>query len=317
MGFRVNTALDITGLNRPFGGGHFLFTLDGTVDPGYVRSVEGGLPKGTVVSETVGPDYTHFKHLSTVDIEPLTLELGMSMSLPMLNWIKKSWKRKFTRRNGAVLHADDHYLSRLEQSFHDALITETTFPALDGAGNEPAYMTVKLQPERAALARGNGRPIMGVVNPFQKMWTPAMFRLRIDGIDTTHVNKVESFSVTQKIKQLHIGSSRFPELEPTAIEFGNLTIYTSMASSADLIRWYDAYVVKGDKDLRQERQGAIEFLSPNGDMTLFTVVLNNIGIYALSPEKTEANADKIKRIKAELYVETMDLDPRPGLSRPY
>jgi hypothetical protein len=154
--------------------------------------------------------------------------------------------------------------------------------------------------------------VRGLLTPQQKMWLPSQFRLSIDGIDCSRVAKIDSFSVKQNVKQLYVGSSRYPELEPTGIEFGNLSLTVGLAYADDFLRWYEAYVVRGDRDLRQERQGSIEFTGPFG-APLFTVALNNVGIFNLGIEKSEAGSDSVKRCKVELYVESMDLEYEVGL----
>jgi hypothetical protein len=298
---------------RPYTGGHFVFTLDGAPVPGYLRSVEGGTITGEVIDETVGPDFTHFKHLGTVSVEPLTLELGMAMSRPIFDWIGASWKRDFERKTGAVIHTDSRYRSQLEQWFSDALIVETTFPALDGASTDPAYLTVKLQPERVELKKGDDELATSVLSARQKDWSPSNFRFHLDGLDTSHVSKIDSFNVVQKIKELYVGSARFPELEPTGLEFSNLTVYTGLAYADDFLGWYEKAVVGGDRETRQERQGAIEFVSPNGDSTLFTVTLQNVGIFGVSIDKSEAGSEQMKRCKIDLYVESMALEYGDGV----
>ncbi len=301
------------GKRSPTAGGHFVFMLDGSPVPGYVRSVEGGTLVGEVIDETVGPDFATFKHLGTLSVEPLTLELGMSMSRPVFEWIQASWRREFTRKNGAVVHADARYRAQLEQSFIDALIAETTFPTLDGSSTDPAYLTVKLQAESVDLERAGEESVSGVISRRQKQWSPSNFRLHLDGIDTTHVAKIDSFSVKQKLKELRVGPARLPELEPTNLEFDNLTVYTTLNHADDFIAWYEDAVVKGDKETRQERTGAIEFVSPDGVDTLFTVTLKNVGIYGLSIDKSEAGSEQVKRCKVNLYVEAMDLEYGDGI----
>lgn len=291
-----------------FSSGRFMFVLDGAPITGYIKSVDGGAVKGTVIEEQIGPDYTKFKHLATVEIDPITVQLGMAVARPMFEWISASWTRDFHRKSGTIIHADHNYRALFEQEFQDALIVETTFPALDGSEKNPAYLTVKLHPESMVVKRTAGL-LKSIVTPFQKIWSPANFRLVIDGIDTSHVAKIDSFSVKQKVKQLYIGARRHPELEPTGLEFSNITLYTSLAYADEFIAWHNEFVVKGDKDPKQERQGEIQFLDPAGhDLApLMTVKLHNIGIYSLAMEKSEAAADSIKRCKIELYVERMDL----------
>ncbi|HET6613475.1 MAG TPA: phage tail protein [Kofleriaceae bacterium] len=311
MDFSISASAGL-GLRRAYTGGHFVFVLDGAPVAGYVKSVDGGFVKGTMVEEAVGPDLTRFKHLAGVEIEPITLEMGMAMSRAMLDWIKASWNRQFVRKTGAIIHADFDLHSQLEQTFQDALVVETGFPTLDASSKEPAYLTVKLHPEQVAIAPGTRTPITGLLSPRQKLWSQSRFRLLIDNLDCSRVNKIDGFAVKQKVKQLHVGSSRLPELEPTGIEIPNLTLTTSLSHAQQFLAWHDAYVVRGDKDTSQERQGIIEILGPD-DEPLFGVVLRNIGILSAAIEKSEANADQVKRCKVELYVESMDLEYGPGL----
>jgi phage tail-like protein len=289
--------------------GHFLFQLDGDPETSWLKSVDGGSVKGSVLEENVGPDHIQLKHVSTVEIDPLTLEVGMSASSPMFRWIDDSWKHRFTRRNGAIVHANFNLESVIEQEFQDALISEVSFPALDGSDKNAAYLTVKLQPERVDIKPGTGRKIpQGVDGQKQKLWTPSSFRLEIEGVNCSHVNKIESFTVKQKIKPLYTGSNRYPELEPTGVEFPKLSISIAAAHAGDFIKWYQEFVVKGDKDPKHQKPGAIEFLDPATSKTIFTVELKNVGINQLSIEKSEANAESIKRCKIELFVESMELD---------
>jgi hypothetical protein len=296
-----------------YAAGHFLFRLDGDEDAAYLRSVSGGMVKGSVLGEAVGPEYSAFKHLGAVEVDPIAFEIGMSMSRPLLEWIRGSWRREFSRRDGCIIHADANFEPKLEHEFHQALITETKFPALDGAAKEPAYLGVTLHPEWVSMKRAGGGKMRGSVGLNQKKWLPSSFRVDIDGIDCSRVNKVDSFAVRQKIRPLYTGASRLPELEPISIEFSNVTIYMAADFAEPFLRWHEEFVVKGDRDTSSERTGAIEFLTPDRREVLFTVELKQVGLYNLTIDRSEANAEQIKRAKIELYVESMDLKYGSGM----
>lgn len=284
-----------------------MFVLDGAPDAGYLKSIEGGNVKGSIIEEMVGPDLVHFKHLSTVEIEPIGLELGMAMSRPMMEWIQASWRRDFSRKNGSIIFTDFDYRSQLEMEFKDALIVDTTFPALDGSDKNPAYLNVKLHPESVVLKKGDGHVIRPIISSKQKLWSPSNFRFKVIGLDCDYVNKIDSISVKQKVKQLYFGRERHPQLEPTALEFPNISFTMALAHAQDFIDWHQRYVVKGDKDTSNEKQGYIEFLPPNGGEPLLTLDLVNLGLFNLSIEKAQANEDALKRCKVELYCEQMNL----------
>jgi hypothetical protein len=288
--------------------GHFLFQLDGDPETSWLKSVDGGSVKGSVLEENVGLDHIQLKHVSTVEIDPLTIEVGMSASAPVFRWIDDSWRHRFSRRNGAIIHANFNLESVIEQEFQDALVSEVSFPTLDGSDKNPAYITIKLQPERVEIKQSGGRKLQGIDGQKQKLWTPSSFRLEIQGVDCTQVSKIESFTVKQKIKPLYVGSNRYPELEPTGVEFPKLSISIAAAYAEDFIKWHQAFVVKGDKDPKHQKPGAIEFLDPATAKTIFTIELKNVGISQLAIEKSEANAESIKRCKIELFVESMELD---------
>lgn len=294
--------------------GHFLLKLDeprlNDLQTTWLKSLDGGAVKASLIEENVGPDNLQLKHLSTVEIEPLTMEVGMSASSPLFQWVMDSMNKEFSRRNGEITHADFKLNSVLEQFFYDGLLSEVTFPTLDGSDRNPAYLTVKVLPERIETKKGDGNRVKGDDNQKQKLWTPANFRLDIDGVSSSkYVNKIDSFTIKQKIKPLYVGKSRYPELEPTGMEFPRLNITIAAAYADEFIKWYDDLVVKGGQDPELQKTGAIEFLDPTTGKDIFNIELKKIGISHLAIEKSEAKAESIKRCRIELFIESMKITP--------
>ena len=294
--------------SRSYAAGHFVFQLDdGTPDPGIIRSVSGGAIKGQIVDEAPGSDLHRVKHIGVVELEPIELELGMALSEPFVKWINDSWMKKYGRHNGCIIHADFDNSERLTQTFYEALIAETKFPALDGSAKESVYLGVTIHPEKCSIKEGDGGKISGVDKPEQKKWLSSNFRLSIGGLNCRHVSKIDGWSVKQKIKQVYNGEDRFPEIEPVGIEFPNLTFYMALEFASDFLKWHEAYVLKGGRDMDHEKQGSIEFLSPNLEETLFTVELANVGIHGIAIEKSQAGQEEVKRCKIDVYVESMSI----------
>lgn len=298
---------------RSYAAGYFQFHLDGVPDSAYIKSVDGGNAKAELVTDQVGVDFTAFKSAATVGFQPISLELGMAASQGIIDWISDSWKRSYSRRNGSILHADFNGNTRLEQWFYDAIICETVFPKLDAKDNSPAYLTVKLQPERVELKHKVSGGLSGNVGSKQKLWTPSSFGVSINGINCDGVSAVDSFTVKQKHKELYCGPHRFPQIEPTGLEFPNINLTMSAAYAGDFFKWYEDVVVKGKKDTKGERQGAIVFYDPQGSIPLLTVELKNVGIFNLQVEKSDSHSDSIKKVKVELYVEGMSITDGFGL----
>ena len=297
---------------RSYTSGHFELLIDGHASTAFLKSVDGGFAKTQLVDEPVGPSSQRIKHTSVAEIEPFTIDFGISESNDILKWIQGSWRKTFTRRNGSISHADFNLKKTVEHEFREALITETSFPALDGAAKEPAYMKVKIQPEYVRLRKINGdEKLKGAQGPKQKMWIASSFRLNIDGIDEAkYANKIEAFTIKQGIKKLYTGIERFPQVEPTKLEFPNIVGTISLEYADKLLEWHEQYTMKGRQYPSGQKTGSIEFLSPQRDKTLFSLNLYDVGLTSLQILPSQANQDQIKRVKFELYVGRMDLDGR-------
>lgn len=295
---------------RAYSSGHFELRIDDVVTPAYIKSVEGGFIKMNTADEPAGADNLRIKHLTTREVEPITLEVGMAQVNPLLNWIKASWDRSPARHNGAITHVDFDYTPQFVHEFYQTLIEETSFPALDAASKDTLWMKVKLRPEWVEFPSAGGPKIKVDARARQKLWMASAFRLNVDGLDLRHVAKIDGFTVKQGIKPLTTGPTGFAELEPTKIDFPDLKVTMSMAHAGAVFDWYQQVVVKGEKDTAAERTGSIEFLSPDRKQTMLTINLQGVGIKSFSLGKSEANADQTKRCTFELYVSKMDLDSR-------
>lgn len=295
----------------PFAGHKFLFVLDDSSDDTcWVKSVEGGNIKSWVLTENVAIDAVRFNHIGKYEIEPFSLEMGLGVSKGMMTWIQKSWKRDYVRYNGSLTHVDVNYRAVLEQSFENALISEVTFPALEGKGSDAAWVTVKLQPEIIELKKGGGQVADAPVASFNpKAFAISQFKLTIGGSQIDGVTKLESITVKQKLAHLYTGLHREGEFEPTGIEFPGVTV-TIDASKADFFyKWQEQYIFKGGKPTEQEQEGAIEYLSNDGSKTIFTLELHGVGLNNLSFAKSDTGSSAAKTIKAELYVDSMSFTP--------
>jgi hypothetical protein len=295
--------------SKSYTAGHFELQIDGHKTTTFLKSVDGGWAKANAVDDPMGGNSGRVKHLTTVEIEPISLEFGLSGSTHILEWIQGSWNRKWARRNGQISHADFNLKQTFEHWFYDALITETTFPALDGASKEGGYLKCKIQPERVVTKSAAGPSIGGDHNLKQKMWTPSSFRFTLDQIDDMqYANKIESFTIKQGVKKLYTGADRFPLVEPTKIEFPNITGTISLAYADKLLKWQRDYIQSGKKDPNAQMSGSIEFLSPDRASTIFRINLFEVGLLSASIQQATANADQIKRVKFEMFVGSMKLD---------
>jgi hypothetical protein len=282
--------------------------IDGHKSTAYVKSVEGGHVRASTIEEPIGPENHRIKHTSVVDIEPFTCDCGMSGLGDVLRWVQGSWRKKFDRRSGQITHANFDLKRTFEHEFFDALISETTFPTLDGGAKDAAFMKIKIQPERIKSSKNTSAPVFVGAGAKQKMWTPSSFRFSIDGIDEMlYTNKIESFTVKQGIKKLYTGEDRFPQIEPTKLEIPNIVGTISLEYADKLLEWYDEYVVKGQSDPKAQKSGSIEYLAPDKKTVLFEISLFGLGMHHLSIAQSSANQDAMKRVKFELYASGIDI----------
>jgi hypothetical protein len=297
---------------RSYAAGHFELAIDGHKTHAYLKSVSGGWVKGNVSDDPIGAQSGRVKQIANVEIEPMEVELGMSGATEILGWVQGSWNRKWSRRSGQITHADFNLKEAYEHWFYDALLTEVTFPALDGAAKEPAYLKCKFLPERVVTKpMSMSTDVGGVTSPKQKMWIPSAFRFSIDQFDgLEYTNKIESFTIKQGIKKMFVGRERYPQIEPTNLQFPNISGTVALAHAEKLLKWHHDYVYKEKavKDPKGQLSGAIEFLSPDRAKPIFRIDLFGVGLSNVSIPQSTANNDQIKRAKFEMFVSDMKLD---------
>lgn len=292
---------------------NFALTLGG-VQCGFVKSVEGGDVVAEVIEEAVGPSYFVKKHIGQPKYEDFAVQIGFGMAQTVYDWIAASWSANYQRMDGSIVAADYTLKAQSERQFFNALLTETTVPALDASSKEPAYLTVKFAPEHAKTVKGKGK--LGVPAKQQpKLFLPSNFRLELDGIDCTHVSRIDSFTVKQSVVTDEIGDARDYAKEPGKIEFPNLRVTTAEAAIATWESWFEDFVLNGENDDSKEKSGAIVFLAPDLKKELGRVGLFNVGIFALRTARQQAHEESIRRVTAELYCERMEFQAagtKPG-----
>jgi hypothetical protein len=269
---------------------------------GWLVSAEGGQAFADVIQEPAGPDLIVRKHIGKPKYEDITLTFGTGMSKGFWEWVKATFDHKPARQNGALLAADFNNKPMERLNFQNALITEIGFPVLDASSKDAAKMTVRFAPERTQRAPGAGAAPAGA--NVQKKWLSSNFRLQIDGLDCTRVNKINALVVNQAITENTVGEAQ-RALESGKLEIPNLAITLPQAQADDFYNWHEDFVIKGNNGATKEKNGTLMFLPPDMTEALFTLNLLHLGIFRLALEETEAAGDGIRRLKAEMYCEEM------------
>ena len=304
--------MPITSTKRAYTAGKYALELDG-IEAGWIQSAEGGHATSDVVVEKVGNDQYARKHIAGVKYEDITVNCGTGMSKGFYQWVKDSFDLKYSRKNGAIISADYNGKEHSRLTFQNALITEVGFPALDAGSKDPAKMSIKLMPEITRMTTTtDGGAITGGKykndQAIQKKWLPSNFRLKIDGLDCTRVNKIEAITLKQKGVQHQVGELRDAEIEPANLEVPNLVVTLAESHSGEFYKWHEDFVIKGNNGNDKEKGGTLEFLTPNLQEVLFTITFSNLGVFKCTPEKVEAHSENIRRVKVEMYCEQMAFD---------
>jgi hypothetical protein len=301
----------MTAQKKSYTSGHFELAIDGHKSTAYLKSVDGGHVTANAVAEPIGTHNQQIKSISTLDIEPFTIDFGMAGAKDVLRWVRSSWNKKYERRNGMITHANFDLQRTYEHEFFEALITETTFPAMDGAAKDLAYLKVKIQPERVVERKvtPGSQKVQYEDHQKQKFWVANSFRLTIDNFrGFEYTNKIEAFTIKQGIKKNYMGEDRFPHIEPTKLEFPHIVGTIGLDYADELLRWRDQYHRDGGDEYANQSTGELEFLAPDKKTTLFSINLKEVGIHKVTMQQSQANQDSMKRVKFELFVGHMELD---------
>jgi T4-like virus tail tube protein gp19 len=288
--------------------GHSALELNG-VHAGFLNAAKGGEAYGDVIEETVGPDLVVRKHIAGVRYSDIEIACGAGMTNDAYTWIADMLAHKVPRKSGAVVALDYAGTERRRLAFTHALITEVGFPALDAASKDAAHIAVKITPEQTQRAPGSGaRTSVSLAKGTQKQkqWLRSNFRLTIDGLDCTRVNRIESLVVRQGVAEGPVGEQRTYVQEPSAIDIGDLVVTVAESHAQDWYAWHHDFVVQGNQGPPFERNGKLQFLAPNLQDVVFELAFKGLGIHRLAAERQrEAAAQEISQVRASMYCEEL------------
>lgn len=294
------------GDNRSYVSGYFQVDLDG-MNCGMVQKFEGGNISADVVSEPVSDKYLVKKHIGNLKYNDFSLQMVAVAGTPMTEWVEAALSMNYQRKSGELKAADFQLKVRSIREFKDALVTEVGFPACDGASKEPAFMSVKFAPEVVRTKAGDGSTVDAAIMTKQKMWSPANFRLNIDGLSEAckRVNKVDALTAKITTVRDEIGDARDYALEPGKIEMPNLSLTLTEADAKAFYEWHEDFVIRGNCHEENEKTGSLVYLDHTRQKTLCEISFSNIGIFNVTADPVSNNDDKIRRVKVECYLERM------------
>jgi phage tail-like protein len=291
---------------RAYTASHFALELDGAQNVGFIRSVEGGNIKAEVMTYQAGNKHDVWRQLGRPKIEDLKLQVGMSMSKSFYTWLSGFFTGDVQRKSGAILAGDFNYEEQARRTFYDAVINAIDFPKLDGSDKNACYMTVTLTPERMEFEKGKKNKLDATVGQLrQKYWTAANFRFRLDGLEDAcaRVTQVDGFSIKQKMLEYPSGNSIHALRVPSFIEWPNLSVYVPEVDAQPFIDHFTKHIIKGEVQSTRGH-GYLGFLDHKG-FEMAELELFGVDIISVTPDKSDATSDDIKKVKVELSLESM------------
>lgn len=282
--------------------------LDGQF-AGWIQSVSGGNAMATV-SNAIGSDQIQGKHIGGVKYEDVTINCGTGMSKGFYEWIKASFDKTPVRKNGAILWCDYDYKVERRLDFNNASVTEIGFPACDAGSKDPAKMSVRFAPEYTRVQVGGSSYQGSYKNDqvAQKKWLPSNFRLKIDGLDCTHVRNVEAVTARFATGANQVSEARLAPSMVGRPPVSSLVI--TVPESRELAQWYEEFTVRGNHN--QGKGGTLEFLTPNLKEIIFSLSFHNLGILKLAPMQVQAGGAVTRLVSAEIYYSDVRFEYSPS-----
>ncbi|HXY23807.1 MAG TPA: hypothetical protein VEI73_04105 [Candidatus Acidoferrum sp.] len=291
--------LTATGTTSPraYTAGRYTLNLGGQF-AGPLNSVEGGNVTADVIAKGPLPQ----KQIPGVKYADITMKCGMGMSREFYEWIIATLAQQIVSKNGAIDGCDFNNRILTRMNWFNALMTQVIFPACDMTLQDPAMMTVRLTPQEIQMTSGNlgsaGQP-SGKPGA-QVNWSPANFRLEIDGIDCSHVSKIEPVSA-----QFFTG----PDLTQAALStagasskkhFSNLVITLPEAQAVSFYQWYRAAVVQGNQSGTQQRPGILEYLTPSRNDAIFALRFRGLNILSFTQAVNTAGSGLVPNVNVQM-----------------
>ena len=275
---------------------------------GFLISFEGGDVTADVIAEKPSSDGIVHKHIGGVKYEDMSVEIGADMSASVYEWIADTLGRMYRRRDGAIVATDKTFRATSRLEFFHALIREITFPPLDATSKNPGSIQIKFAPEYTRLKQSSGQIFANERKSQQ--WFVSDFRLQIDGLDCSRVTAIDALTISRAVEPDTVIRD-YQKVGSSPLVIPNLA-FTIEESAADSLRaWHEDFVIRGNNTSAAEKNGTLRFLSPNLQETLFTVTLNNLGIFKLAVDKTETS-NAVLRLRAEMYCEEISLQYKTG-----
>jgi hypothetical protein len=241
----------------------------------------------------------------------ITIEMGLAHAQKWLDWGNSFIDSVHLRKDIQILYGNSRNEVTSGVDCVDCLMTSFGFSALDGAGKDPAKLTVKLRPTTIAKI-GAGGTMEAVTKTGQKNYMTNSFKVAMDPLPTIGVTKFDALTWNMKVQEQRTGAARYAQIIPTIVEVPQLKFTVDCALEDALAKWedfYEKFAVQGNNGSSAELPGAVTLLGANNEEgnELFTIEWKQAGPFEFKRPDREANADKVATFESTWYAEAFDV----------
>ena len=293
---------------RSYVSGNFSFQLDG-LDCGMIQKIEGGNISAEVVSLANSSGYWNYKHLGPIKIADFKLQMAGIQGGPVYDWIDSALKMNHVYKNGGIYAYDFNQKCKSIREFQDSLLTEIGLPACDGGDKNPAYLSLSFAAQNVATKPGDDSHSPGAVNMKQKGLSGGNFKLTVDKCKDacTTIAKSDALTVKMGIQRDDVGATRIMDLVPGKIDFPNLVFHVSEIEADAWYAYHEDFVVKGNCGEDAHTTAELVYYDQAFAKELVRVTMKDMGIFNLTADAEEDHKDAIKRVKVEMYMQTLEI----------
>jgi hypothetical protein len=296
---------------RSYAAGAYVVQIDGA-GAGWVTKVAGGGATADVVLERAGQTGSYpKKHPGPVKFEDITFAVHGAMDRPLHDWVKQTLAAASSpAKEGAILTVDFNNKEQSRMAWKGGVISDFSFPELDGSSKDPALMFVTVTPQSTKISPGSGALVSDAVAQKAKSAKvmAANFRLAISGLEAAmpSVSHIDPMSVRFTQITSPVGATRDYERTPGKVDVSNLVFTVLASKAAPVIAWHDDFVVRGNNGDARERSGSIEVLGADLKTVVYRLNMKGIGILRYGPDAS--SVEGTPKLRFECYVESVSLD---------
>jgi hypothetical protein len=233
--------------------------------------------------------------VSNVRFEPITIR-GDVNSLADL--AKKSLEKP-SPVSGRLLTMGMTGKSIASLEFFNAIPTRVAIGDLDALSKEACSIEITLTPEKTRRVEGGSGAAQMMAK--QERCVRSNFTVKIPGVVTTGVMKVENLALTREVTADNLGSQRIEMKNPTKPSIPNVVLTVTEATAKDFWTWYDSFLLKGDNGQDKEKTIDVQLMSPDQRSVVLTLQGTGVGMVAMR-SAIASGSESIAKVEVELYV---------------